>query len=100
MRARHSRKKVGDMGLDGYVQRDLYHEEAGIQVKQSENVGRNVIDNFETALERAKYKKGYIIAFSFGKGAIEEVARIKNTGKLQIELVTVEDLLYKKKPIG
>jgi DNA modification methylase len=100
MRARHSRKKVGDMGLDGYVAQDLYHEEAGIQVKQSENVGRNVIDNFETALERAKYKKGYIIAFSFGKGAYEEVARLKNTGKLQIELVTVEDLLYKKKPLG
>jgi len=107
MAARHSRKKVGDMGLDGYVPRDIYHEEAGIQVKQSENVGRNVVDNFETALRRAKYKRGYLVAFSFGKGAVEEVARLKNEGArlnngqdVNIILVTVEDLLYKRKPIG
>ena len=100
MRARHSRKKVGDMGLDGYIARDLYHEEAGIQVKQSEDIGRNVIDNFEAALKRGKYVKGYIIAFSFGKGAYEEVARLKNAGEQHIELVKVEDLLYKKKPLG
>lgn len=43
--------------------------ETPIQVKQSENVGRNVIDNFETAMQRIKKDKGYIIAFSFGKGA-------------------------------
>lgn len=97
MRARHSRKKVGDMGVDGYIPRSLYHTEAGIQVKQSEDIGRNVVDNFVAALQRAKYSKGYIVAFSFGKGAVEEVARLKNAGKLHIELVTVEDLLYKKR---
>lgn len=96
MRANASRKKVGDMGLDGFLTRNLYHDEAGIQVKQSEGVGRNVIDNFETALKRKKYKKGYIIAFSFSKGAYEEVARLKNEGELEIKLIKVEDLLYKK----
>jgi len=100
MRANASRKKVGDMGLDGYLTRNLYHDEAGIQVKQSDGVGRNVIDNFETALKRANYKKGYIVAFSFSKGAYEEVARIKNKEELEIELIKVEDLLYKKKPIS
>ncbi|HEX7320858.1 MAG TPA: DNA methyltransferase [bacterium] len=99
MGARHSHKKVGDMGLDGYLQPNLYHGEAGIQVKQSDDIGRNVIDNFVSALQRAKYKKGYVIAFSFGKGAREEVARLKNEGKIDIKLVKVEDLLYKKKPI-
>ncbi|MBA7583730.1 hypothetical protein ES708_25678 [subsurface metagenome] len=99
MRANASRKKVGDMGLDGYLARNLYHDEAGIQVKQSEGVGRNVIDNFETALKRKKYKKGYIIAFSFSKGAYEEVARLKNEGELEIKLIKVEDLLYRKEPI-
>jgi len=106
MAARHSRKKVGDMGLDGYVPRDIYREEAGIQVKQSENVGRNVVDNFETALRRAKYKRGYLVAFSFGMGAVEEVARLKNEGTrlnngqdVNITLVTVDDLLYKRKPL-
>jgi len=35
---------------------------------------------------------GYIIAFSFGKGAYEEVARVKKNG-LHIELLTVDELL-------
>ena len=99
MRVSASRKKVGDMGLDGYYNRSVLTEPAGIQVKQSEGVGRNVVDNFETALKRADYKKGYIVAFSFSKGAYEEVARIKNKEGLEIKLITVRDLLEKKKPI-
>jgi hypothetical protein len=88
---------VGDMGLDGYYPRSILTEEAGIQVKQSDGVGRNVVDNFETALKRAGYKKGYIVAFSFSSGAYEEVARIKNKGELEIKLITVEELLTKHK---
>ena len=102
MRAKASRKKVGDMGLDGYIPSgELWHKGAGggIQVKQSDRVGRNVVDNFETALKRAKHKKGYIVAFSFTKGAYEEVARAKNKEGLEIKLITVEELLSKKKPI-
>lgn len=98
MRANLSRQKVRDMGLDGYLTKNLYHDEAGIQVKQSEGVGRNVVDNFETALKRAKYKKGYIVAFSFSKGAYEEAARVKKEG-LEIKLIKVSELLNKKEPI-
>jgi len=100
MRAKHSKKKVGDMGIDGYLDKDLYHEASGIQVKQSENVGRNIVDNFKSALDRAKYQKGYIVAFSFGKGAKEEAARLKNLGEADIELVTIEDLLAQKVVLG
>lgn len=96
--AKHSKEKVGDMGLDGYFTKDLWHEEAGVQVKQSESVGRNVVDNFETALKRAKYARGYIVAFSFSKGAYEETARIKKEG-LGIKLIKVSELLNKKEPI-
>ena len=99
MGARQSKEKVGDMGLDGHFVKDLWHDEAGIQVKQSDRVGRNVIDNFETALKRKKYKKGYVVAFSFTKGAYEEVARLKNQEELEIKLIKVENLLYKKEPI-
>ena len=81
-------KKVGDMGIDGFTFFNRYP----IQVKQSENIGRNVIDNFETALQRDKKDKGFIIALSFGKGAYEEVARIKKEG-LFIDLLTVDKLL-------
>ncbi len=85
---RVSRRKSGDMGIDGYT-----FEGHPIQVKQSESVGRNVIDNFETAIKRANAKIGLVVAFSFVKNAYEEAARAKNHGDVDIKLVTVEDLL-------
>ena len=95
MKAKHSKKLSSDFGLDGYYDKTIFTERAGIQVKQSEGVGRNVVDNFETALQRAKFQKGYIVAFSFSKGAHEEAARVRSEG-LEIRLVNVEDLLYGK----
>jgi site-specific DNA-methyltransferase (adenine-specific) len=82
-----------------------------IQVKRSDNIGRNVIDNFLSAVKRADkklYNKniaekkpiGYIIAFSFGKGAVEEVARLKLKENIIIELVTVDKIVpIAKKPV-
>ena len=93
MQAKHRRK---DKGLDGYISQDLYKENAGIQVKQSENVGRDKIDYFRSALQREKYQKGYIVGFSFSKGATNEVARLKNAGEILIRLIKVADLLEKK----
>lgn len=90
-----SPRKVGDMGIDGLT----FLEHRPIQVKQSEHVGRNVVDNFETAIRRyckgSKEMKGYILAFSFTKGAYEEIARVKKEG-IEIKLVTVQDVLDKK----
>lgn len=86
--ARASARKTGDMGIDGYL-----FDGSPIQVKQSESVGRNVVDNFETAIKRGKKTKGIIVAFSFGKGAYEEVARVKNADGVEIELKTVEDIM-------
>lgn len=96
--AKHSKVKSGDFGLDGYFEKNLWHDNAGVQVKQSDSIGRNVVDNFETALKRAKYQKGYIVAFSFSKGTYEEAARAKKEG-LEIKLIKVSELLNKKKPI-
>lgn len=86
-----SKTKSGDFGIDGLTSQIMGGYP--IQVKQSEGIGRNVIDNFETAIDRANKKKGYIIAFSFGKGAYEEVARIKNEKNINIILRTVQELL-------
>ena len=85
-----SNRKSGDMGIDGWT--FMLHDP--IQIKQSESIGRNVIDNFETAIRRAKKERGFVIAFSFGRGAHEEVARVKRQG-LEIHLVTVDDLLQR-----
>ncbi|MDR1215122.1 MAG: site-specific DNA-methyltransferase [Treponema sp.] len=92
-------KQRGDMGIDGKTS-----DGAPIQVKRSDNIGRNVVDNFKSAVERfdknlfekniaAKKPVGYIIAFSFGRGAIEEVARLKNREDRIIKLVTVEEIV-------
>ncbi len=89
-----SDRKSGDMGIDGFTPQIT----GGfpIQVKQSEGIGRNVVDNFETAMRRLKKNKGYIIACSFGSGAYEEAARAKNQDGIEIILRTVEELLQGK----
>ncbi|MCP8304180.1 MAG: restriction endonuclease [archaeon] len=85
---RISKRKSSDMGIDGYT-----FEGHPIQVKQSDNVGRNVVDNFETAMRRAKKNIGVIVAFSFSKGAYEEIARAKLHGNLDIRAITIKELL-------
>jgi len=92
-------KQRGDFGLDGRTQ-----DNTPIQVKRQDNVGRNVIDNFLSAVQRydkslfeknIREKKpiGYIIAFTFGKGAIEEVSRLNTKENKIIKLVRVEDIV-------
>lgn len=77
------------MGIDGWT----FLEHKPIQVKQSENIGRNIIDNFETAVRRAGHTYGEIYAFSFAKSACEEVARAELDDKMRIKLIPVGGLL-------
>lgn len=87
-----SSRLSGDMGIDGYT----FLSRDPIQVKRSEKVGRNVVDNFETAIRRDGSTAGWIVAFSFTKDAREEAARAKWQEKLDIHLVTVEYMLRPK----
>lgn len=77
-------KKRSDMGIDGYTSGRV-----PISVKQSSGVGRNVVDNFETAIRRDKKKKGIIIAYSFTNTAYEEAARVDD---LDIKLIEAEKI--------
>jgi hypothetical protein len=92
-------KKGGDKGIDGKAADGI-----PIQVKRSDNVSRDVVDKFPTAVKRYdsnlfknrvknKQPVGYIIAFSFSKGAVEEVARLKNQENVIVELVTVDKIV-------
>jgi len=83
-------RQSGDMGIDGWT--FFLHDP--VQIKQSQSVGRNVIDNFETAVKRAGKSSGVVVAFSFTRGAHEEVARSHKDG-FNLHLVTVNDLLTK-----
>jgi DNA modification methylase len=98
-------KQRNDGGIDGQA-----GDGAPIQVKRSDNVGVNVVKNFWASLQQYDQKlfdkkiangetAGYIIAFSFGKGAVEEIARLKNKNSTVIKLVKVSDIVaYGKKP--
>jgi DNA modification methylase len=88
MNGTHAPRRTGDMGIDGYT----WFEHEPIQVKQSSSVGRNVVDNFETAIERDGHRAGTIVAFSFTKGAREEAARALTAKGLKITLTQAPDL--------
>ncbi len=85
----HSPKKIADMGIDGFT----FMEHHPIQVKQSDNVGRPVLDNFVGVLQRERATKAMIIAFGFTSGAIDEGARLRREDKFGVELVKCSDLI-------
>lgn len=89
VQGRHSTRKIADMGIDGFT----FLENHPIQVKQTDAVGRPVIDSFVGVLEREKDKKGMVIAFGFTRGAIGEVARLKRESGINIRLLTSKQLL-------
>jgi len=48
------------------------------------------------AIRRRKAKKGVIVAFSFGKGAYDEIVRAKLYDGIKIETLTIRDLIGNK----
>jgi hypothetical protein len=56
------------------------------------------LDNFETAIRRRKQTKGIIVAFSFGKGAYEEIARAQNHDNIEIKALSVKEMLKNENP--
>jgi DNA modification methylase len=98
-------KQHGEHGIDGKMR-----DGTPIQVKQSESVGSVPLRQFVTdskAFDKRNYEKnisenkpiGYFIAFSFGKGAVQEVARLKNEDGVIIKLVRVDEIVpIAKKP--
>ena len=79
-------KQVNGGGIDGR----LIEDGTPIQVKQSENVGRPVIDSFYKHLK--KNGRGVIIALSFGRGAKEEAMKLKLEG-YDLQLWTLKQVL-------
>jgi len=76
------------MGIDGYTV-----EGHPIHIKQSDNVGRNVIESFATAMGRIKAKNGIIVAFSFGSDVYRGIVRAKLNYRVEIKTVTVKELI-------
>ncbi len=92
-------KQRSDGGKDGVIKID--GETLPIQVKQMDNVGRPLIQNFVGHLVQNKQTKGFFIAFDFAKTAYEYAAEVKQNVGIEIELVKVESFipLVRKTPI-
>jgi hypothetical protein len=88
---RASSEKDAYMGIDGYTV-----EGYPIQAKQADDVGRNIVDSFASAMGRSKAKTGVIVAFSFKEDTFEGVVRAKLHYGFEIKTVTVKELIYSK----
>ena len=94
-----------DYGIDGHT---VY--ETPIQVKKwKKPIGRDTLDSFLTAIMRddkilfERNKKegqicGFIIGFEFSKDLINEIARLKNTENILIELKYIRDIIPYENP--
>ena len=80
-----------ELGIDGYSV-----EGYPIRVNQSDDVGRNVVTTFVTAMGRNRAKNGIIVAFSFDRTAYEEITRARLHFGPEIKAVTVKELIESK----
>jgi site-specific DNA-methyltransferase (adenine-specific) len=102
-----NRAKVCDLGIDGRIypisadkRKQAGHDLFGeidrwypVQVKQKDKGGRPDIDAFETAMKRQQRVKGFFVAFGYTADAQREAAQALREEKLEIILVTVQEIL-------
>ena len=77
------------MGIDGYSRSN-----EPISIKQSDSVGMVAVDGFAVALARNHARSGIIVAFGFADDAIRGKVRARTNYHVDIQLMTVQDLLY------
>jgi RNA polymerase subunit RPABC4/transcription elongation factor Spt4 len=80
------------IGIDGYTA-----EGQPISIKQSDGVGRDVIDKFASAIGQSRAKNGILVAYSFGNDAYTAKVKAKLNYGLEIQMVTVKDLIESRK---
>ena len=97
--------QVGDMGLDGRIypvsaiptvkadSLGFMDDWYPVQVKQKDKAGRQDIDLFETAMNRAGRKKGFFVAFGYTSDAKTEIQRYFTRDKCVIVALTVREIL-------
>ena len=82
------------IGIDAYTS-----EGHPIQIRQSDNIGRNEIENFASVMGQIKAKNGIIIAFSFADDAIRGIVRARITYRVEIKKVTIKELIERREII-
>jgi hypothetical protein len=81
------------MGIDGFTARGY-----PLSIKQSDSVGMIEIDRFASALAKNRARNGVIVAFGFGGDAVRGKVRAKTSYGLDIEMLTINDLIYTRRP--
>jgi hypothetical protein len=76
------------IGIDAYTA-----EGYPVQIKQSDNIGRNTIESFASVMGRIKAKNGVIVAFSFADDSIRGIVRARINYSVEIKKVTVKELM-------
>ena len=66
-----------------------------VQAKQINQVGRQEIDLFSAAMERARRTKGYFVSFGFSGPALTETRRLREAQGRNIVPITVREILEK-----
>ena len=90
-------KQVSDGGVDGR----LAFDGTPIQVKKSKRIGRNVLDNFHKHM--SSHGRGIVIALSFGKGAKQEANRLRREENVDIQLLTLKNVVdgkFRERPLA
>ena len=92
----------GDGGIDGIVRANVLttgFEGAFVQVKRTKNVGVNTVKALYATITDPDNEdgttNGFVVALSFGKGAIDKAASYNNAGKVNITLVKAENIAEK-----
>jgi hypothetical protein len=91
LNGKSSSSRDSDMGIDGFTTGGQ-----PVSIKQSDDIGMRVIDSFASALAKNRAREGVIVAFSFGSDAIRGKVRAKTNYGLEIQMLTVNELIYNK----
>ena len=91
MSGKSSPQSDAHMGIDGYTVEGI-----PLLIKQSDNVGANVIDSFASVIGRQNARNGIVVAFSFNDDIYRGIVRAKRDYRIEIKKVTVKELAARK----
>lgn len=83
--------KDNAMGIDGFSRLNL-----PISIKQMDAVGMNSIDLFAASLAKNRATGGIMVAFGFGDDAIRGKVRARTNYRLDIDMMTIRELLERR----
>ena len=86
-----SSQRESNMGIDGYTA-----DGTPLLIKQSDNVGANVIDSFASVIGRQNARNGIVVAFSFNDDIYRGIVRAKRDYRIEIKKMTVKELTTRK----